>query len=355
MTKRINYIDFLRGWAVILMVFWHLTEALISDSNRTTTFFDISQFVGGLVAPMFLFSSGASQAILLFKKRDKYTSFTPDLKKRIFRILQIFIIAYLLHLPEGNFLKVIMSREGDSYINFINVDVLQLIAFSLLSLQLLFFIIKKTKIYFYTIISICLMTIIFTPYIWQIDFINFLPVEISSWFNNKTGSLFPIFPWLAYVFGGTVVMQLLLEHDQYSNIKKFFIVGLIMILVGLIPEILNINITPYYNFWETSPNIFLIKFGIVLLFLFILFWLSEYKKYEMKLFGVFGYESLFIYVVHLLIIYGTSFYTLQHNFGRSLNWFELFVTYIIMIIILRYAGYYWGKLKRRVKEIRSKA
>jgi len=350
--KRIKYIDILRGWAVLLMVFWHMTEALISDSIRLTSFFDISQFIGGLVAPMFLFSSGASHSIIILKKRESFIKFTPNFRKRIIRIFQILIIAYLLHLPENNLLEVIITRQGSSYINFINMDVLQLIAVSLLLLQILFLIIKNNKIYFYIVGIIGVITILLTPYIWQINFSDFLPVELASCLNNKTGSLFPIFPWLSYVFFGAMVMQFVMEKGEENTIKKMLILGFIIILLGLVPQLLNLKSTPNYDFWQTSPNIFLIKFGIVLVFLSIFYFMDKFKNYEMKYFGVFGKESLFIYVVHLLMIYGHNFYTLQTNFGRKLNWFELFIAYFIMIIFLRYLGIYWGVIKDKFKRIR---
>jgi uncharacterized membrane protein len=350
--KRIKYIDILRGWAVLLMVFWHLDEALISDAIRQTTIFDISQFIGGLVAPLFLFTSGSSNAILIFKKRDSLISFTPVLRKRIIRILQIFVVAYLLHLPEGDFWKIIISRTGEAYNGFVKTDILQVIAVSLLLLQFLFLIIKRTKPYFYIINFIGIFAVLITPFVWQIDFIKILPVELASYFNIRTGSLFPLFPWLAYVFMGASVMQLLLENQEKQKkiLKMFFIYGLAMIFVGSAMELLSIKSTPYYDFWQTSPNIFLIKFGIVLIMVFGFSWLCEKFNYDMKIFNVFGKESLFIYVVHLLIIYGTKFYTLQTIFGRTLNWLEFGILYFVMIFLLLFLAKGWGKLKTHYRE-----
>ncbi len=350
--NRIKYIDILRGWAVLLMVFWHLDEALISNSIRETTLFDISQFIGGIVAPLFLFSSGASHAILILKKRESFIKITPVLGKRIIRILQILAVAYLLHLPEGDFWNIIISRSGEAYKSFINMDVLQLIAVSLLLLQFLFLLIKNNRVYLYVTISAGLAVLISTPFIWQINFSDFLPIELAAIFNNATGSLFPLFPWLAYVFMGSAILQLLLENPdrQPKLLIWFFSAGVFMVLAGLIPELLKIETSPYYDFWRTSPNIFFIKFGIVLILLFVFSELSKRFNYQMKIFSVFGQESLFIYVAHLLMIYGTGFYTLQTNMGRSLNWLELFAVYFLMIVLLLFMGKGWSRLKKYFRE-----
>jgi uncharacterized membrane protein len=232
------------------------------------------------------------------------------------------------------------------------MDVLHLIAVSLLLLQILFLLIKDNKKYFYVICYAAVITILATPYIWQIRFSTILPIEMASSLNNLTGSLFPVFPWLAYVFMGAALMQLLLEHpaEQKRILKLFFVSGIIMITLGVIPELLKIKTSLYYDFWQTSPNIFLIKFGIVLVLLFLFSWLCEKFNYEMKIFSVFGQESLFIYVIHLLMIYGTGSYTLQTNFGRSLNWLELGIAYILMISLLLVLGKLWGKLKKAYRE-----
>jgi uncharacterized membrane protein len=346
--KRIKYIDILRGWAVLLMVFWHLTEALISNNIRGTTIFYISQFVGGLVAPMFLFTAGASSAILMFKKRESFVGFTADFKKRIIRISLILFVAYLLHFPEKNIFSVILSRSGEAYLHFVKTDVLQVIAVGLLFLHFLFLLIKNSKVYFYFVLIIGILFIVLTPYVWLIDFGKFFPVEIATYFNPAYYSLFPVFPWLAYLLLGATIMQLALENQNNEGafLKRIFISGIIMIVFGLIAHLAGIKTSINYNFWATSINIFMIKLGIVFIIMYFLSVINEKLNYEMKIFKTFSSESLFIYVTHLLLIYGGRQYTLQTIFGRTLNWLELAIIYLIMIFALLFVAKGWTKLKQ---------
>jgi uncharacterized membrane protein len=300
---------------------------------------------------MFLFTAGASSAILMLKKKDSFISFTPNFRKRIFRILLILFIAYLLHLPDKNILSVILSRTGETYLHFVKTDILQVIAVGLLFLHFIFLFVKNGKIYLYFISIIGILFIVLTPYIWLIDFGKYLPIEIATCFNPTYYSLFPIFPWLAYLLLGAVVMQLIIENQNNEKdfLKKNFISGIIMIIFGLGTHLAGIKTSVNYNFWVTSINIFMIKLGTVFILMYFFSIVSEKLNYEMKIFKVFSSESLFIYVTHLLLIYGARGYTLQTIYGRTLNWLELSIIYFIMIFALLFVAKGWSKLKQFCK------
>ena len=355
--KRVRYIDILRGWAVLIMLFWHLNDALISDDIRGTAISYISQFIGGLAAPMFLFTAGASSSILMFRKKNLFTAFTADFRKRTVRILMILFLAYLMHLPSENIISVILSRSGETYLHFIKTDVLQVIAVGLLFLHFLFLLVKNSKVYFYSISIIGILFIVLTPYVWLIDFGRYLPLEAATYFSSAYYSLFPVFPWLAYLFLGAAVMHLVIENRDNEKyfLLKIFMAGTAMIIVGLVTHLAGIKTSINYNFWVTSINIFMIKLGTVLVLMWFFSAIIQKLNYDMKIFKTFSSESLFIYVVHLLLIYGSGKYTLQTIYGRTLNWMELAVIYFTMAFGLLVAAKTWCKLKQFCKSKLSKA
>jgi len=57
-SKRIDYIDLLRGWAVIVMIETHAFNATLTPAIKSDWFFGYIAFINGLVAPSFLFASG---------------------------------------------------------------------------------------------------------------------------------------------------------------------------------------------------------------------------------------------------------------------------------------------------------
>jgi uncharacterized membrane protein len=55
--KRIEFIDLLRGWAVIVMIQTHVFNATFIPRLTESGFFQALRFIDGLVAPSFLFAS----------------------------------------------------------------------------------------------------------------------------------------------------------------------------------------------------------------------------------------------------------------------------------------------------------
>ena len=65
----------------------------------------------------------------------------------------------------------------------------------------------------------------------SIDFIDYLPFPIATYFNKSLGSIFPIFPWLGFVFWGSLFGLFLYKKP---NIINNYLFPVITILVGFI-------------------------------------------------------------------------------------------------------------------------
>jgi uncharacterized membrane protein len=348
--SRIDYIDYLRGWAVLLMIFWHSIDALLSSHFKSSNAFIIAQFVGGIVAPAFLFTAGASLTIVLSKYREDILYFKKRAVRQLIRIFQILIIAYLLHFPFKILTTYPLHLSDEQYLNFIKSDILHTIAIGLLLMQILYFMIRKENIFYIFILLSAIIIVILTPYVSRFDFLTILPIEIATYFNIQYYSLFPLFPWLAYLMIGSVIMQIILKYKEADREKKIinilFLIGIGLIVFGSIPEFFNLETTDYYSFWHTSPNIFMIKIGIVLILLYVLSLCSVKRSYKMKVFNIFGRESLFVYVVHLLIIFGTDNpFTLSYYFGNRCNWVGFWGIYFSLLIIMLILAKSYNKIK----------
>jgi uncharacterized membrane protein len=98
--KRIEFIDLLRGWAVIVMIQTHVFNATLTPGLTETGFFQVLRFIDGLVAPSFLFASGMAYAVTTRRKINDYLSFGPPLFRQFGRLLFVMLIGYGLHLPK---------------------------------------------------------------------------------------------------------------------------------------------------------------------------------------------------------------------------------------------------------------
>ena len=61
----------MRGLAVLIMLQGHVMDAWLRPSDRSSEWFWLSQFLGGLPAPTFLFLVGVSLALVLDRMRAK--------------------------------------------------------------------------------------------------------------------------------------------------------------------------------------------------------------------------------------------------------------------------------------------
>src|SRR5215475_10754575 len=70
-SDRLVYLDWLRGLGVLIMLQGHVIDAWVRPQDRSGEWFWLSQFLGGLPAPIFLFLVGVSLALVLDRMRAK--------------------------------------------------------------------------------------------------------------------------------------------------------------------------------------------------------------------------------------------------------------------------------------------
>src|SRR5258708_31713887 len=93
--KRIAYIDWLRGFACLMMFQTHCYDSWLGGNARNGKFFELSQIGGTLPAPLFLFLAGVSFGLMTDKLRQKGFSAAEIARTTILRGGKIFLRALL--------------------------------------------------------------------------------------------------------------------------------------------------------------------------------------------------------------------------------------------------------------------
>src|SRR5437868_2563015 len=70
-SARLDYLDWLRGLAALIMLQGHAFDNWLHPQYRDGEWFWLSQFLGGLPAPIFLFLTGVSLALVLDRMRSE--------------------------------------------------------------------------------------------------------------------------------------------------------------------------------------------------------------------------------------------------------------------------------------------
>src|SRR5215475_15359025 len=97
---RIDYIDWMRGFACLVMFQTHCYDAWLNPEARKTTFFMWSQIGGTLPAPLFLFLAGISFALVTDKLLRKGLPVGQVARTTILRGAEIFGLGLLFRLQE---------------------------------------------------------------------------------------------------------------------------------------------------------------------------------------------------------------------------------------------------------------
>jgi uncharacterized membrane protein len=364
--KRIEFIDLLRGWAVIVMIQTHVFNATLAPGIADSGFFQVLRFIDGLVAPSFLFASGMAYAVTTRRKINDYLSFGRPLFRQFGRLLFVLLIGYILHIPKFNYYHLRYEAGDTAWQVFWQVDVLQCIAISLLFLQVMLLLLRSERRLYMTMIGVTLFVVLATPVAWSIDFWNLMPLPVASYMNGLHYSLFPLFPWSAFLFAGALCGYFYLrakdagDGDPASEpIGRMmtkstrYAVGIIALSFVISP--LAAMIYPNYNYW-LGPSFYLLRLGLVLLLCFVMY-LYERKKgvSPRSVVSLMGRESLLVYTTHLMLVYGKfGYFTFTDRVNRSFGYGEAIITMLVLIGMMYLLALGWSRVKSappRVKHI----
>ncbi len=354
--RRLAYIDLLRGWAVIIMIETHVVNALLLPEYRTQTPFAILTFFNGLVAPSFLFCAGFALAITLSRKWNDYLQLKFSFWRYLIRLLFILIVGYSLHLPAFSLRKMLTVTDPHRWQLFFQSDILHVISLTLLFAVLLAVIMRSRRIYD-TILAIITASVIFlAPVVRGLDYSN-TPIWLRSYFSIQYSSQFPLFPWSAFLLAGLLIGNWIQQRQDLlpalSLQSRLGVASITAIVVSLIAAFAPVTFYPNYNFWNASPEFFFVRLGIVCLLL-VVCWLMESRPQGIlrKAVILFGTESLLVYVVHLLLIYGHTYkFSLIRLFGKTLTYTECFLLSFGLIALMYLLALVWSSVKRWNKRI----
>jgi len=226
-TKRIAYIDWFRGFACLMMFQTHCYDSWLGGASREGQFIKWSQLGGTLPAPLFLFLSGVSLALVTDKLRQKGVAANEIARTTIRRGGEIFLLALLFRLQE-----FLLGLPRAPWTDLLRVDILNAIGLSLMMMGLACRIaaagvtrdvprLRTTSIVTAVAASAAIAAV--TPQLWT----TWQPHWRAWWletyingvhtFGKPQPWLFPLFPWSAFAFAGLAVGFLLLSGWARRN------------------------------------------------------------------------------------------------------------------------------------------
>ena len=281
--ERVDWLDLFRGAAVLAMIETHVVNTFLAPRLREAAWFGWLNWFNGLIAPAFLFIAGYALGMSWRAGAAKPVAFARKAK----RLLGVAALGYALHFP---FAELGQHRWADALRTGTQVDVLQCLAVALLGVlgvQALCGALSekwRSAGRLAVLSGLAMGTVLLAP---PSEHWSGGPVPIAAFVNDRTGSLFPLFPWAAFVFCGALAGIFSARHA-----------GWLLVAAGLVKGVALLADDGVFS--ALSPAFFCARLAWVLALAAGCQWIARGWKPRGIL--VAGRESLVMYAGHLLII-----------------------------------------------------
>jgi acyltransferase len=309
--QRLAYIDWMRGFACIVMFQTHCYDSWLSPGARKGRFFEWSQEIGTLGAPLFLFLAGVAFALLTDRMRHKGVAAGEIARKTIRRGAEIFALGLAFRLQE-----YLLGWGYSTWTDLFRVDILNTIGISLMLMGVACWFVSKRSTSAALATAVMIAITLVTPLLWTTWRPRWLPWYLESYVNGvhvydvPQAWLFPVFPWAAFAFAGLAIGFLLVGDWATRNLAKATALcgtgGVALFALSIWFDSLPMHLYPVYDYWHTSPNFFFARVGVMMMIV----WLSyAWCKWGAGQWGFspliqLGQTSLLVYWLHIEFVYG---------------------------------------------------
>ncbi len=337
-SKREVYIDAFRGLMALVMVQGHVMDALLTRQALAQPWYVFQQMFHGSTAPGFLFASGFVAGL----PRAPLSLHASARRAR--RLLFVLGVGYFLHLPYGSFWKIVGNATPAERAALFACDALQVIAVTqlvVLGLQWL-----AGRHWTRVAAALALVVIALSPLVWWSGVSRSLPEAIAAYLDDRTGSRFPIFPFSAFVLGGTLAGATLGRVDPLVRHRRALLGGGALLAIGgLVAWALGSKVAYW---WGASPAYVLVRLGGLLLMMRLVEIAADAALPGTRALALLGHETLLVYVLHLYLLFGGVFGSspLLALGGRA-GFLSAFATVVAMLPVLLAASWLWRAAKHR--------
>jgi len=303
LKRRLSYVDWMRGFAVLLMMQTHAYDSWLSVGGKSTFFYKLSRLAGGYPAPLFLFLAGLSLALMaegLLERGKVPSDVRPWLLRRGLEVLGYAVAFRLWMFTTGGF-----ARPSE----LLRVDVLNCIGLSMLLVGGLALAAEAPRARLRRSAGLAAGVALLTPLAWELPWPGWIPEPVRAyWSGRASGAFFPLFPWAGFTAAGAatgLILSWARKVDRETlSVACLGLAGALAFPVALALDRLP-SLYPVLDFWWTSPNYFLIKLGVMWLVLwFAQLWSRAPWARRPSPMRQLGRTSLLVYWVHIEIVYG---------------------------------------------------
>jgi len=295
-------------------------------------------YVNGLVAPSFLFLAGMIVPLALTRAGDA-KPFPSQRNGWIKQAGVVLTLGYLLRSP-GLRPGAWVNAGPDDWAAFWQVDVLHCIAAGWLLLLGVAALIRRRTQRLQVHLIACAGAVALTPVVWTLLPAESIPRPLANYLTPAFGSLFPLFPWIAFLSGGAALGERIQQADPRGQDRDMmrWLAGSGTVVGTLLGSATfqGVRLTSRIG-WEGDPLAVVTYLSLVVAVVAAFYVAVEPSldgfprpssrspaKRTLGLRGLarIGRQSLFLYALHLVVLYRWSWngHTLATTFEGALGW-----------------------------------
>lgn len=315
---------------------WTVTDAIVREDPR----FKLLQFLAGWAAPMFLFLAGVSVSLAGASHLRKGKSVREASWLVQKRGWQVVLMAYVFRLQS------FMLSPTSTLSSLLKVDILNVMGLTMVMAAWCWARGKTLRSSAGWLLVPAALCVILAQYSSGWEWPLILGDRLQGYVRLiGTNSNFAVLPWGGFVFAGAWLGRILAAPRDEAQDRALHIriaVAGMVIFAGAYAASFVPAFTPS-QFWTNSSSWFLIRIGVILQLTYLAWlWMQRRTRDRWSPMLVFGKTSLFVYWVHVEVVYGFPTYPLRHELSMG----GVLVAYAVFTLVMLGAAILW---QRRAK------
>jgi uncharacterized membrane protein len=307
------------------MIEAHTLDAWTRATARHGVVFRDLTVLGGFAAPLFLWLAGLAVVLSATRTTERTGSRAAAFDAICRRGLEIFILAFLFRL------QAFVVSPGSHPVALFRVDILNVMGPAIAAAGIIWACAPTRTTRAIAFGAAAFAVAMITPIVRASAAIETLPIWFQ-WYLRPVGdaTTFTLLPWAGFVFAGGAVGSLIADARDASSERRlqavFAVVGIALVAGGFYasgrPSIYKAS-----SFWTSSPTWFAIRVGIMMVALAGLNActtngaparrVAQPSRDALANVGAslerFGRSSLFVYWVHVELVYGYASWLWRHR------------------------------------------
>lgn len=332
--NRREYLDWLRGLAVLVMIEAHTFDAWTSVAERTETAYRWAIILGGFAAPAFLFLAGVTLALASGSRLRRGLREREVAAAAARWGCKVFGLAFLFRLQSW------LISGGAFPRTLLKVDILNVMGLGMLAAAGLWALGRSRPQRAALLAGAAAAAALAAPLIRSAEWVAQMPRPVAAYLSPVSGwTTFSLTPWVAFLFAGAA-LGLCLDAaagpaDERRLMGRLGVAGPVM-AIGAYGASLLPSWYASSSFWTTSPSYFFLRLGVLLgAVAAAYYWAARWPGWA--LLRQLGVASFFVYWVHVELVYGVLTLPIHKtlSFEWALTGYGVFVLFMVALVRLK--------------------